>query len=669
MELLKGRYMTFSRLMTWAFVTGMLVDMAAATENVLTHHYDLFRTGWNSKETILNPSVLTPDKFGLLKRVELDDENDQIDAQPLIVADQPIEGQGTHTVVYVATENNAVYAFDAYSGARLAKATLGPAVPLPLGCNNNAKTVGINSTPVIDLASRALYVISYTLIDQKPTYRLHALDLATLKDKPGDEPGSGSPQIISANGRLANGSIVNFDASVQRQRAALLLANGNIYAGFAAFCDYQAHRSRGWVLAWDMKTLKPAGNPQLLNKAVSADDFDCYFNSPDTQNHPCFLTSVWMSGAGIAADNSGDIYYVTGNSSPSIYEPHDSNNLAESIIRASPDLRIKDFFTPSNVYALNRDDEDFSSGGILLLPDQGAGRSAHLATAAGKDGRMYLVTRDKLSSRPSGADDPPYVNIGRCWCTPAYLRDSDNVERIVSSGGLQLRTWVVNRSTPSGALTLESTSQPLDPLPLDQQTNPDTWPGFFTSISSNGFDINSAVIWAISRSPAITLHAFEARSSAGILRHLWSQQAGTWPNTGGNANLVPVIANGYVYVASYKQLSIFGLQPEKTAAEFNAIVSFNLDKAQTADTLAQVTGPVYWGTVKSMQGNKIGFELRDGRRINIDLSAIVPRATSEFGAIGTGLSVSGHFDQNGALVADRVTRAPNPSLWGKDREY
>ena len=108
---------------------------------------------------------------------------------------------------------------------------------------------------------------------------------------------------------------------------------------------------------------------------------------------------------------------------PGYYEQHDNNNLAESIIRASPDLGIKGFFTPSNVYGLNRDDRDFSSGGILLLPDQGAGRSAHLAAAAGKDGRLYLVTRDKLGSRPAGADDPPYVDIGRCWCTPAYLRD------------------------------------------------------------------------------------------------------------------------------------------------------------------------------------------------------------------------------------------------------
>jgi hypothetical protein len=458
--------MAFSRLMATAvlLVGGMLVDTAAGTESVLTHHYVSFRTGWNSKETTLSPSVLTPDKFGLLKKVELDDENDQVDAQPLIVADQPIDGKGTHTVVYVATESNAIYALDAYSGAQLAKATLGPAVPLPLGCNNNAKTVGINSTPVIDLAGRTLYVISYTLIGQKPTYRLHALDLATLKDK----PELGSPQIISASGSLADKSTINFDASVQRQRAALLLANGNIYAGFAAFCDYQASRSRGWVLAWDMKTLRPAGKAQLSNKAVSTDDFDCYFNSPDTQNHPCFLTSVWMSGAGIAADDGGDIYYVTGNTSPGIYEQHDHSNLAESIVRASPDLGIKDFFTPSNVYGLNRDDGDFSSGGILLLPDQGAGRSAHLAAAAGKDGRMYLVTRDKLGSRPGGSDDPPYVEIGRCWCTPAYLRDSDNVERIVSSGGLQLRLWAVNRSTPSGALTLESTSQLLDPLPPDQ---------------------------------------------------------------------------------------------------------------------------------------------------------------------------------------------------------
>lgn len=644
--------------------SSMFPDRASATESVLTYHYDAYRTGWNSKEATLGPSVLTPDKFGLLKKVELDDENDQIDAQPLIVADQPIDGKGTHTVVYVATENNSIYAIDATSGERLLKVTLDPAVPLPLGCHNNANTVGINSTPVIDLASRTLYVISYTLIEQKPAYRLHALDLATLKDK----PGLGSPQVISASGVLANGSGINFDASVQRQRAALLLANGNIYAAFAAFCDYQASRSRGWVLAWDMKTLKPTAQPQLLNKAASADDFDCYFNSPDTQNHPCFLTSVWMSGAGIAADSGGDIYFITGNTSPGIYEQHANSNLAESIIRASPDLGIKDFFTPSNVYGLNKDDTDFGSGGILLLPDQGAGRSAHLAAAAGKDGRLYLVPRDKLGSRPAGAEDPPYVDIGRCWCTPAYLKDSDNVERIVSSGGLQLRVWLVNRSTPSGGLALESTSQPLDPLPPDQQNNPDTWPGFFTSVSSNGSDINSAVIWAVSRSPAITLHAFAARSSAGILRHLWSQEAGTWPNTGGNANLVPVVANGRVYVASYKQISIFGLHPDNRVAEFNAIVAFNLDKRQTVENLAPPTGPLFWGTVTSVQGNRISLELRDGRRLNVDLSAILPRATSEFGAVGTGLSVSGHFDQNGALLADRVSRTSNPSLWGKDRE-
>ena len=654
--------MIITRLIAAALLaSGMLTGTAAATESVLTHHYDSFRTGWNSKETTLTPSVLTPDKFGLLKKIELDDENDQIDAQPLIVADQPVDGKGTHTVVYVATENNSIYAIDAFSGEKLAKVTLGPAVPLPLGCHNNANTVGINSTPVIDLANRTLYVISYTLIDQKPAYRLHALDLANLKDK----SDLGSPQVIAASGSLANGSIVNFDASVQRQRAALLLANGNVYAGFAAFCDYEASRSRGWVLAFDAKTLKPTARPQLLNKAVSADDFNCY--SPGTPNHPCFLTSVWMSGAGIAADSQGDIYYTTGNTSPGIYEQHDNNNLAESLIRAAPDLGIKDFFTPSSVFGMNRDDLDFSAGGVLLLPDQGSGRSAHLAAASGKDGRLYLVTRDKLGARPGGADDPPHVDIGHCWCTPSYLRDQDNVERIVSSGGLQIKVWTVTRSPPSGTLTLESKSQPLDPLPADQQANPDIWPGFFTSISSNGPDINSAVIWAISRNSGVTLHAFGARGWAGFLRHLWSQDAGTWPNTGGNANLIPVVANGNVYVASYRQLSIFGLHPAKTIAESTATAAFRPERVQTAEARAP-TGPLYWGIVKNVEGNKIGLELRDGRTLNVDLSKIVSRATSEYGAIGTGLSINGQFDQSGALVADRVTRTPNPSLWGKDRD-
>src|SRR6266436_4331568 len=144
--------------------SGMLVGRAAASESVLTHHYDSFRTGWNSKETFLNPSILTPDKFGILKTIELDDENDQVDAQPLIAADQPIEGKGTHTVVYVVTENNSIYAIDAFSGERLLPPrSLGPSVPLPLNCMNNGKTVGINSTPVIDLASRTLFVISYKI--------------------------------------------------------------------------------------------------------------------------------------------------------------------------------------------------------------------------------------------------------------------------------------------------------------------------------------------------------------------------------------------------------------------------------------------------------------------------------------------------------------------------
>lgn len=651
------------------FIVCLLDGAAAAGESVLTHHYDALRTGWNSKETTLNPSVLTPDKFGLLKKVELDDENDQVDAQPLIVADQPIEGKGTHTVLYVATENNSIYAIDAFSGERLLPPrSLGPPVPLPLNCNNNAKTVGINSTPVVDPGSRTLYVISYTLIDQKPAYRLHALDLATLKDKPASNKDElDSPQIVSASGSLANGSIVNFDAGVQRQRAALLLANGRVYAGFAAFCDYEAARSRGWVLAWDAKSLKPLGKTQLLNKAVSApDDYDCY--NPGTPNHPCFLTSVWMSGAGIAADAGGDIYYVTGNTSPGIYEPHNNNNLAESIIRASSDLEIKSFFTPSNVFGLDRDDLDFSSGGVLLLPDQGAGRPAHLAAAAGKDGRLYLVPRDKPGSRPDGEDDPPHVDIGHCWCTPAYLKDADNVERIVSSGGLHLRLWRVDRSPPFATLKLEATSQLLDSIPPDFQGNPDLhWPGFFTSVSSNGADINSAVIWAISRNKGVTLHAFEAHHSDGTLRHLWSQDAGSWPNTGGNANLVPVVANGRAYVASYKQISIFGPNPQNRVSELNAIAAFRLDKPQTAELHASA-GPLFWGTVKSVDGSKITLELRDGKRLNVDLSKIMPRATAEFGAIGTGLSVSGLFDQTGALAAAQVTRTPNPSLWGEDRE-
>jgi hypothetical protein len=289
------------------------------------------------------------------------------------------------TSLYVATENDTIYAINAATGAILLQQHLGTPVrqsTLPGGCNNNSAVVGINSTPVIDdRASNTLYVMVYSYERNTPVYRLQALDLGTLHDKV-------TPAVVHATARLSDGSHWSFDPAFSRQRNGLLEANGNIYAGFASFCDVRADLSRGWLLGWRAGSLTPlAGNhlDNTLLPAQSPNDF--------------FLSSIWASWYGVAADTTGDIYFVTGNSDYSGTTYSQKNNLSESVIRISPDLRtVLDFFTPagakSGVQFLDRLDADFGSGGVLLIPPQ-PGNLA-LATAAGKAGLMYLLDRRDL---------------------------------------------------------------------------------------------------------------------------------------------------------------------------------------------------------------------------------------------------------------------------------
>jgi len=220
-------------------------------EAVTTYHYDNLRTGWNSHETKLTPAKVSGPDFGLLHSLTLDDE---VDAQPLLVPDVDIKGgswPGKHDVVYVATEGDTVYAIDARNGAVLLSPNFGLPVQMPQGCNNNGPNVGINGTPVIDRASDTMYVIIYTLEAAGPIYRIHALDLRTLKDKV-------APVEVKAT---AGG--YHFNPAWQRQRPGLVLANGNVYAGFGSFCDFGGTDSRGWLLGWQTGTLTPLAASQL----------------------------------------------------------------------------------------------------------------------------------------------------------------------------------------------------------------------------------------------------------------------------------------------------------------------------------------------------------------------------------------------------------------------
>src|SRR5580658_10106847 len=193
-----------------------IASLAAGQTSITTYHVDNNRTGWNSQETVLTPANVGTSSFGLLKTVKLDN---QVDAQPLFVPAVTITAgpsQGVHDVVYVATENNSVYAIDAESGTVLLNPNFGLPIPKPLGCTNNGPNVGINSTPVIDPTSNTLYVMVYTQQSGSPTYYLHALDLGSLTDKV-------SPQLVTGSRMLTDGTMFNFNATYQRQRPALLL--------------------------------------------------------------------------------------------------------------------------------------------------------------------------------------------------------------------------------------------------------------------------------------------------------------------------------------------------------------------------------------------------------------------------------------------------------------
>jgi len=516
-----------------AVFAGVSTPHLAGQTSITTYHGNNNRTGWNPAETVLTPANVGGNLFGLLKSVTLDD---QADAQPLVVPGVQITAgsyQGMHDVVYVATGSNTVYAIDVHSGTVLLSPHFGTPVSKPLGCINNGPNVGITSTPVIDLTSNTLYAMMYTRDSTGPAYHLHALDLGSLTDKV-------KPRLVTASHTLSDGTTFTFNAKYQRQRPALLLANGAIYAGFGSFCDYSANVSRGWLLGWKAVTLEPFPSNQLIDQlATSPDSF--------------FLSSIWMSGYGAATDRSGNILFVTGNSDYSGTTYNGATNIQESVVKVSPTLStVLDLFTPSDQANLDQNDTDFGSGGVLVLPDQ-PGPTPHLAVAAGKDGNMYLMNEDALGGYSSESNSVlGTYSIGGCWCGQSYFAGAGGTAAVVSSGGQSVIVWKLQTS-PAVALVEVAESPSLGGTQS---------PGFFTSISSNG--VRDAIIWALSRPQSasgspINLYAFGEQPSH-TLKTLFKGAAGSWPNQG-NSNLVPVVANGQVFVASNKQLQIFGLLP------------------------------------------------------------------------------------------------------------
>lgn len=617
---------TFLRalLLTSALLPTLPVARAAATAiPVTTYHYDDERSGWNRSEQVLAGSNF-PATFGVLHTVALDDE---VDAQPLLVPAENIAG-GTHDVVYVVTENNSVYGIDANSGAVLLQRNLGtPSLPVS-GCTVNGPHVGIMGTPVIDLAKGEIFLIA-SVAGASPTYQLHALDLTTLAD-------AVAPVTVAATQTLTDGTTFVFNAANQHQRPGLLELNGVIYAGFGSYCDFNASVSRGWVLGFKADTLAPLANAKLN---------DTQATSPTNW----FLSSVWMSGFGIAGA-ANHVFFTTGNSDcdinvqpekcPSKSSYDGVTNIQESVVSMASTLASQDgIFTPGNVFTMDKGDQDLSAGGVMLIPKPIAGLD--LAAVAGKDGRLFLLDRNDLST----ALNMQQLADG-CWCGPSYFQGSDGIARIVSSAGNALQTWQIQTS-PAPHLVAEATAHV-------QQSDQD--PGFFTVVSSNADRLASAILWAVARPSAtapVTLYAFAAAAQGGTFKRLYSAPAGQWPNAG-NANIVPVVANGKVYVASYQTLMIFG--PNAPAVPAAARPVGSIGSIQAADSLPPGASQRVTGRLLNIEGMTLTLSTRRGRTVTVDVSEAVGNEKAAVLVVGQPYTAVG-AESAGTLRASSVTRA------------
>ncbi len=324
------------KILCWGvlFATALLLPQAVAV-NVLTQHNDLSRTGANTSETILTPADVNSTNFG---KLFTDNVDGQVYAQPLYVESLKMAG-GMHNVIFVGTENNSVYAFDADTrGITYWHINLG--APYVSSCTDLQPVIGITGTPVIDLSSGTLYVD--TKLAAGPAQKLHALDLATGREK------FGGPVTIAAP---------DFSADVEHQRAGLLLLDGVVYVCFGSHCDQGTYH--GFVLGYSATNLAQV----------------CSYDVTPTGSEG----SVWSGGMAPAADSSGNIYIMTSNGTFD-----GSTNFGESMVKLNGRLLVQDYATPTNWDLMNMADQDFGAGGPVLLP-------THYAVGMGKDGNIYLA--------------------------------------------------------------------------------------------------------------------------------------------------------------------------------------------------------------------------------------------------------------------------------------
>jgi len=523
------------RLLSVAAV-GLLLPCSATLRaqmtDVLTYHNDNARTGQTLHEEILTPANVTTNHFGKLWVLPTDGK---VDAQPLYAAGVSIPGQSQRNVLFVATEHDTVYAFDADSTNKFWQVSMLGTNETPSdnrGCTQVTPEIGITATPVIDRqlgSNGTLFVVAMSK-NASSTYfqRLHALDLATGADI--------LPPVTIAATYTGNNANVTFDPKQYKERPGLLLLNGVIYTAWSSHCDIQPYT--GWIMGYDEQTLVQTN---VLNITPNGSE-----------------AAIWMSGAGLAADAGTNIYFLSGNGTFDITlngagfpVNGDFGNAFLKLSTASNALAVADYFTMSNTVAESGADQDLGSGGLLVLPDMLDAQSnlRQLAVGAGKDAIIYIVDRTNLGQF-SPATNAIYQQVNSA---------------LAGSGGVWSMPAFFNGTLYYGAVTDHLKAMPFQNAvlgPIASQTaGTFAYPGATPSVSANG--ASNGIVWATENTAPAVLHAYNATNLAVELYN--SNQAGSGDHFGvGNKFITPTIASARVYVGTTNTVGVFGLLDTST---------------------------------------------------------------------------------------------------------
>jgi len=515
---------------------NMLVGAASGFEGVLTYHNDNMRTGRNPHETSLTLKNVNSNTFGKLFVIPTDG---LVDAQPLYVPNVGIPGNGTHNVLFVASENDTMYGFDADNGANLWQVTTlqaGETASDDRGCGQVRPEIGVTSTPVIDLTAGphgTIYLVAMS-IDSSSNYhqRLHALDITTGAEE------FGGPVDVAAQypgtGDNSQGGYVIFDPKQYKERAGLLLLNHIVYTSWASHCDDRPYT--GWIISYNETTL---AQKSVLNVTPNGSE-----------------GAIWAAGAGLAADSSGNIYFLDANGTfdttlngSGFPVDGDYGNAIMKLSTKKGQLAVSDYFNMYNTVSESNQDEDLGSGGATVIPNfkDASGVLHELVVGAGKDANIYLADRTNMGKFNPNNNNQIYQELtgvlaGQVFSAPAFA------DRSVYYGavGDSIKAFSFNASGL------------LNATPASETATQFAYPGATPSISGS---LANLILWATENTSPAVLHAYSAKNLAVELYN--SNQAARGRDQFGNGNkfITPTIANGKVYVGTMNGVGVLGLLP------------------------------------------------------------------------------------------------------------